>query len=281
MGVSDNGCDWPYVLKPRWIHDMLLLWRRKEPYEMYLDQVVDYTVREVRDKALRRRCVLWIANHFAPSRTAATLNQNVWASYSHHFRTNDLAVAYLAHLTCCEPLARQTTAAVHGQISPGKPLGRGLMADVNAVSGALESLLRTLQQWEVLAADPRQGGYLVEKQLDVAPQVFPLLVWVWWLDTRQASVTAEEFAQSPLWSWVKTSDFAAGWQRYAGRLWTQENDGGAVTFFMHPTDTAGFSRSLLNLLSTDGRSGRQLPRHGERADLHVETVQARESILGR
>lgn len=281
MGESDTGCDWPYVLKPRWVHDMLLLWRRKQPYEVYIDQVVDYSVREVRDKTLRRRCIVWIANHFAPSRAAATLTQNVWASYSHHFRVNDLAPAYLAQLICCEPLARQATAAVHGQVNPGMGLGRSRLGYLNAVPGALESLLRTLQQWEVLAADPRQGGYMVEKQLGVPLQIFPLLVWVWWLDTRQQSVSAAEFAQSPLWSWIKTDDFVAGWQRYSGQLWTLDAEGGEPKFFLHPTDTAGFTRSLLNLLSTDGRRGRQVPRHGERGEVLAESVQRRESILGR
>lgn len=281
MGESDNGCDWPYALKPRWVHDLLLLWRRKQPYELYLDQVADYSVREVRDKALRRRCVAWIAHHFAPSRAAATLTQNVWASYSHHFRVNDLAPAYLADLIRCEPLARQATAAAHGQITPGKTLGRTLFGQINAMPGAVESLLRTLQQWEVLAVDPRQGGYLVEKQLCVSLQIFPLLVWVWWLDSRQVSVTAAEFAQSPLWSWHKTDDFAAGWERYTGQLWTLAAEGGAPKYHLRPTDTASFARSLLNLLSTDGRRGRQLPRHGETGEAFVETVPRRESILGR
>src|SRR6187399_104279 len=95
---KDQGSDWPYVLKPRWIHDLLLLWRRKEPYELFLDHVAEDTVREVRDKAVRRRCVAWLAHHFAPSRGTATLSQNVWASYSNHFPSTDLAPAYLAHL---------------------------------------------------------------------------------------------------------------------------------------------------------------------------------------
>jgi hypothetical protein len=248
------------------VHDLLLLWRRKQPYDYYIEQVTCYSVREVREEALRRRCVVWMARHFAPSRSASTLAQNVWASYSHHFDAKALAPAYLAHLIMREPLLRQLTTALHGRVSPGMSLGRTRLGDVAAVPGALEALLRTLQQWGVLAADPRQGGYVVEGCLCVAPPLMPLLVWCWWLDTRQPCIPLEEFAQMPLWTWIETEGFASGWQRYAGRLWTVERDAGVPTLYLHPTDTGGFTRALLNLLSIDGRKGRQLPRYSGEED---------------
>jgi hypothetical protein len=284
MGAMDQAFEWPYVLKPRWVQDLLLLWRRKQPYELYLDQVADYSVREVRDKALRRRCVTWLANHFAPSRAAATMTQNVWASYSHHFRTAHLAPAYLAHLMLCEPMARHIAAVLHGQFAPGITINRSLFNEINAAPGAVESLLRTLQQWEVLVADPRQGGYLVDRPLSVPVQSFPLLVWVWWLDCRASSISLAEFAQLPLWTWFAVDSFDAGCHCYAGRLWTIEPDHGEPTLFLHPTDTAAFTRSLLNLLSTDGRRGRQWPRHGESGEGLADSLDSlalRESILGR
>ena len=259
MDKTAQGDQWPYVLKPRWIHDLLLLWRRKQPYELYLDNVADYSVREVGNKALRRQCVAWIAQHFAPRRAAVTLTQNVWASYSHHLRATDLAAAYLAYLITREPLARQTTAALHGQVTPGMALGRTQLGDIPVASGALDTWLRTLQQWGVLIADPRQGGYLVDKRLAVPVQTFPLLVWTWWLDARQPRISQAEFAQLPLWTWLDTDAFDVGWQTYAGRLWTLEHEGDDLTCLLHPTNHAGFIRALLNLLSTDGRSGRQLP----------------------
>jgi hypothetical protein len=277
MEKMNKANQWPYVLKPAWVHDLLLLWRRRHPYDPYIDQVTDYSVREVRDAAVRRRCVAWMANHFAPSRSGATLAQNVWASYSHHFRPSDLAPAYLAHLVLREPLARQTTEALHGHLVPGMPVGRALLRNVNAASGALECLLRTLQQWGVLGADPRKGGYVVDRRLGVAPPILPLLVWCWWVDARQPSVALEEFRGLPLWAWMETGDFVAGWQRYAGRLWTLEADAGVPTLYLHPTDTASFTRALLNLLSTDGRAGRQLPRH---VDPKEALAQARSVLEG-
>jgi hypothetical protein len=277
----EGGHDWPYVIKPRWIHDLLLLWRRKQPYEVYLEQVCDYSVREVRDKTLRRRCVGWIANHFAPSRASNTMTQNVWASYSHHYRTTELASAYLAHLILCEPLAREVTTALHGQFAPGMPMGRGQVNGVSAHPGAIDCLLRTLQQWEVLVADPRQGGYIVDRPLPVSIQVFPLLVWTWWLDARQPNISQAAFAELPLWSCLDVASFESGWQSYVGRLWTVEKDGGEPSVFFHPTDAATFTRSLLNLLSTDGRSGRQLPRHDELSEQLADAAPLREGILGR
>lgn len=280
-GKGGQGSEWPYVLKPRWIHDMLLLWRRKEPYELYLDHVAEYTVRELRDKASRRQCALWLAAYFAPSRASATLTQNVWASYSHHFSSTDLAPAYLAYLVLGEPLARQAAALLHGQITPGVTISRSHLGAINAAPAALDAFMRSLLQWEVLAADPRKGGYMVDKRLGVPVQSFPLLVWVWWLETKQASITVAEFAQLPLWAWFETEGFAAGWQRFAGQLWTLEADGGEPAIFLHPTDTAAFTRSLLNLLSVDGRRGRQLPRHDERGEARPETTPMREGIFGR
>jgi hypothetical protein len=281
MGDLDRGYEWPFVVKPRWVHDMLLLWRRKHPYELYLDQVADFSVREVRDKTQRRRCVAWLANHFAPSRAAATMTQNVWASYSHHYRYDALAASYLAYLIIAEPLAREVATTLHGDCAPGKSIGRSTLAHVRAAPGALDALLRTLQQWEVLVPDPRQGGYIVDRQLNVPVQVFPLLVWSWWLDARQPSIAIGEFCELPLWTWFATNCFNECWQTYAGRLWTVENDGGLPTLFLHPTDSAGFIRSLLNLLSTDGRRGRQLPRHGENPEDTADSKALRESILGR
>ena len=286
---SGTGHTWPFVLKPIWIHDLLLLWRRKEPYEPYLEQVSDYSVREVRDKAARRQCVRWIASHFAPSRAAATLTQNVWASYSHHFRATDLAPAYLAHLIVSEPLARAFCHALHKQLAPGGTVARTLLNNVQAAPGALESLLRTLQQWDVLVADPRKGGYMLDRHLTVAPQIFPLLVWVWWLEARQPHIAVDEFAALPLWACTECATFAEGWQGYVGRLWTLETDGGQPTIFLHAADPAAFTRSLLNLLSADGRRGRQLPRHDERDENRANNNSGnraaarlmREGILGR
>lgn len=281
----DSLLQWPYVLKPRWIHDLLLLWRRKQPYELFLERVADYTVREIREPELRRDCVMWLAHHFAPRRGASTLTQNVWASYSHHFRPRHLAAAYLAHLTCCEPLARQATAALQGKMTPGMAVGRAQLGHLAAASGALEAWLRTLQQWDVLVPDPRQGGYLVDQCLSLPVQTFPLLVWAWWQDACPPSITPEEFAELPLWSCLATDGFAAGWQAYQGRLWTQERDGGAPTIYLFPADAAAFARALLNLLSTDGRSGRQLPRHDilddEINDLQAGAIDLRQGILGR
>src|SRR5690606_21062272 len=114
---------------------------------------------------------------------------------------------YLAHLTCCEPLARQATAALQGKISPGVSVGRTQLGHLVAAPGALEAWLRTLQQWDVLGPDPRQGGYIVDKCVSLPAETFPLLVWAWWLDARRPSITTEEFAQLPLWSWIATADF--------------------------------------------------------------------------
>lgn len=271
----DKVNEWPYVLKPRWVHDLLVLWRRKQPYDNYLDQVTDYSVREIRDQTTRRCCVAWLAAHFAPSRSALTLTQNVWASYSHHFRANDLAPAYLTYLTLREPFMRCATTTFDGQLAPGMPVGRALLRTINAAPGALETLMRTLVEWGVLAVDPRQGGYLVEKRLRVAPPIFPLLVWSWWLDTRQQSVSLAEFRQSPSWAWMEKEDFCAGWEQYVGRLWTLEKESGEPTVYLHPVDSAGFVRALLNLLSTDGRKGRQLPRHiHENGDMRRQSAEA-------
>src|SRR5262245_27866745 len=135
----DRPCEWPYVLKPRWIHDLLLLWRRKQPYAPFIDQVSDYSVSELRDEAIRRRCVAWMADHFAPSRSGSTLNQNVWASYSHHFRAIDLAPAYLCFLSVRVPLVRQVSAALHGQLTSGMSIGRALLVEISALPGALDT----------------------------------------------------------------------------------------------------------------------------------------------
>lgn len=262
-GPPAQGEKWPYVLKPRWVHDLLLLWRRRKPYALYLEQVTDYSVREVGDRALRRQCVAWMARHFAPRRASATLTQNVWASYSQQFQATELAAVFLAYLIIREPVAREVTTTLHGQVSPGMTIRRSQLRNVAAVPGALDAWMRTLQQWGVLLADPRQGGYWVDKRLAVPVATFPLLVWVWWLDTQQSSIPLAQFAQLPLWTWFETEDFDAGWQTYAGRLWTLETVDGELTCSLNPTNHAGFIRALLNLLSTDGRRGRQLPRRDD------------------
>ena len=48
-----------------------------------------------------------------------------------------LAAAFLAHLTCCEPLARQTTAALHGKLSPGMAVGRAQLGGIAAAPEVL------------------------------------------------------------------------------------------------------------------------------------------------
>ena len=67
----------------------------------------------------------------------------------------------------------------------------------------------------------------------------------------------------------------------ATELWTLDSENGEATAFLHPSEPAAFTRSLLNLLSTDGRRGRQLPRQDERAEAQSDALTMREGILGR
>jgi hypothetical protein len=284
--MGETKENWPYVIKPLWVHDLLWLWRRKQLYKLYLEQVADHTGREVRVESMRRSCVAWLADHFAPSRSGHTLTQNVWASYSHHYSVQELAPAYLVHFTLVEPLVRRVAAALQFQMQPGSPINRNTLLnslDAQTISpGALDRLLHTLQQWGLLDSNhrvqaPRVGehgvaDYRANSPLRVAAPIFPLLVWCWWLETRQPQISMVEFAHSPLWTWIEIEDFDAGWNRYAGRMWTIETVAGLPTICLRPTELADFTRALLNLLSTDGRSGRQHP-HQAQSDAELHAVE--------
>ncbi|RIK35244.1 MAG: hypothetical protein DCC57_23535 [Chloroflexi bacterium] len=274
-------------LKPVWIHDLLILWRRNQALALLLERAGDYAAQEIRSASVRRAVLAQAAVHFVETRgqgkAARTLPQNVWASYSRNFPAAALAPAYLVHLTAQWPLALDLTVAWADRLTPGQGLDQvfdeallaellGAEPDGNAAPARgrlaeLDAWLRTLHYFGVLAArrsagvEALAGRYVFAGRLAVPPPVFPLLVWTWWQQQGMPTVDLADFARSPLLGWMAAEDFAAGWAAAAGKLWTLDASG--CTARLHPGDRAGFVRALLNLLSTDGRRGRNLPRRGE------------------
>ncbi|MCC6167238.1 MAG: hypothetical protein IT329_08435 [Caldilineaceae bacterium] len=274
-------------LKPVWIHDLLILWRRNQSVALLLERAGDYAAQEIRSASVRRAVLAQIAAHFVETRrhgkAARTLPQNVWAGYSRNFPAAALAPAYLVHLAAQWPLALDLTAALAGRLTPGQGLdqvfdeallaqllgtGPGGSAEPDGGRPAeLDAWLRTLHYFGLLAArrsagvEALAGRYVFAGRMAVPPPIFPLLVWTWWQRQGTPIVDLADFARSPLLGWMAAEDFAAGWTAAAGKLWTLDASGCSAR--LHPGDRAEFVRALLNLLSTDGRRGRNLPRRGE------------------
>jgi hypothetical protein len=261
------------ALKPAWIHDLLVLWRRNQLLALLLEQAGDYTAQEVRSPAVRRICLEAIADLFVDrlgnGKQARTLTQNAWATYSRNFSAAVMAPAYLVHLVARRPLAYAVAAHVADQWTLGSTLDlaelrRALAQLPDAHHPAeLEALLRTLHHFGVLAWARPGAPAVMLARLPVEPGVFPLLVWSWWLCTGASEVGLDDFRRSPLFAFVESQDFAAGWAQHPGKLWTVEEAGGSLCARLHPTDRTGFVRVLLNLLSTGGRQGRPLPKESD------------------
>jgi hypothetical protein len=268
-------------LKPVWIHDLLILWRRDQSYPLLLERAADYAAQELRSVGVRRAVLAQIAARFIETRgsgkAARTTTQNVWASYSRNFPAAALAAAYWVHLTAHWPLAAQLAAALAGKLTPGQVLDEALdEAQWAGIIGAepdggrlaeLDACLRTLHYFGVLAARRSigqhifAGRYVFVGPIPVAPPIFPLLVWSWWQQQGVSTVDLADFARSPLVGFVAARDFGAGWAASAGKLWTLDPTGCQAR--IHPGDRVAFMRALLNLLSTDGRRGRNQPRDSE------------------
>lgn len=229
-----------------------------------------YTAQEIRHPAPRKMTLVWLAQMFVSTRgrglTRYTLTQSVWAAYSHTFSSEELAPAYLAHLIQRQPLAQRLSAALaEGSLSAGKldPARLRRMAfdrDITITLGTAIAWLDTLVSWGIFTETRRQ--YKLRAPLDVMPDVFPLLVWIWWHEHRQAQIPLDAFVASPLFAWFKTEDFAAGWAAQDGRVWQLTQVDGQDVALLQPHDVASFRRTLLNLLSTRGRDNRQQPRRG-------------------
>jgi hypothetical protein len=261
-----------YALKPAWVHDLLILWRRNQHLALLLERATDYTAHEIQSVSVRRACLEAIAALFVERRGAGaqarTLSQNVWATYSRNLPAAVLAPAYLVHLVAQRPLAYAVAEQLGDRFTPGSTLDAGEL--LRRLAGTpdggrpaeLDGLLHTLYYFGVLG--PRRGRrYDVEAKLPVASPVFPLLVWRWWERARAPCVELETFRRSPLFAFVETAGFASGWETHPGKLWTLAQAEGGLCACFHPHDRASFVRGLLNLLSTEGRRGRNLPRESE------------------
>lgn len=261
-------------LKPGWIHDLLILWRRNQSLALLLERTCDYTAQEIRSASVRRAVLTQAAAYFVETRGSGkalrTTQQNVWATYSRNFTAESLAPALLVHLLAQWPLALELAASLNGRLAPGEALDDALIA---AVTGAepdggrpveLDACLRTLHYFGVLSVSRNRGRYRFAGRLPVAPTVFPLLVWSWWQREAAATIDLAAFALSPLFAFVNTDDFAASWAVAAGKVWTLDAAGARARLL--PVERAAFVRALLNLLSTDGRRGRNQPRDNESRD---------------
>jgi hypothetical protein len=259
-------------VKPAWIYDVLLLWRRRQLLALLLEQASDYTEGDIPDARVRRAILSTIATHFVDTRSvgkqAVTLTQNVWATYSRNFPVEVLAPAFLAHWVAEQPLAYALATQWVGRCVPGATLDpqeyRPLLEQCpdGGRPAALDALLRTLQHFGVLAPRRRAGQYVVAEPLPIAGPLFPLLVWDWWLLERSETVDLGAFARAPLFAFIDSADFAAGWEAHEGRLWTLGHGAEGMTAQLRPADRAAWRRALLNLLSKQGRR-RNLPRASE------------------
>ncbi len=268
------------AVKPVWIHDLLILWRRNQARTLLLEHAADYVAQEIRSAAVRQAVLAQIAADFVETRGrgrfARTLPQNVWATYSRNFPSAALAPAYWVHLAAGWPLAYVMAAAWGTALTPGDVLDDALLTAVigtepdPASLADLDACLRTLYYFGVLALRRNSGRYVYAKRIAVPPPIFPLLVWTWWQQQGVSTVSRTDFAQSPLFAFVDSADFAAGWAAAEGKVWTTDATGQTVQLL--PRDRAAFERTLLNLLSTEGRKGRDQPRDGEPPELPEETA---------
>lgn len=269
--MTDAAIPVRLALKPAWIHDLLILWRRNQSQTLLLERAGDYTAQEIRSASVRRAVLTQAAAYFVETRGSGkalrTTQQNVWATYSRNFTSETLAPALLVHLLVQWPLALELAASLNGRLAPGKALDDALIAAVTDMqpdggrSAELDSCLRTLYYFGVLSVSRNRGRYRFAGHLPVAPAVFPLLVWSWWQREAAATIDLAVFAQSPLFAFVNIDDFAAGWAAAAGKVWTL--DATAARARLLPVERAAFVRALLNLLSTGGRRGRNQPRDTE------------------
>lgn len=259
------------AIKPVWIHDLLILWRRNQSRDLLLERAGDYVAQEIRSAAVRRAVLAQIAAHFVETtgsgRAARTTQQNVWATYSRNFPPAAMASAYLVQLVAGWPLAYVLAASLRDHLTPGEAPDVGLLTQESGLEpdsvylADLDACLRTLHYFGVLAVRRNVGRYLFAGRVPVPPSIFPLLVWSWWQQQGVATIDLAEFTRSPLFTFVDSADFPAGWAAAADRLWTLDAAGQRAR--LHPHDRADFVRALLNLLSTDGRRGRNLPRDGD------------------
>src|SRR5690606_6330570 len=194
--ITRGPSDWPPALHPLWIHELLLIWQRRHPFGLLLEQAMDYTAQEIRHPAPRRLTLLWLAEMFIETRGRGlarfTLTQSVWAAYSHTFNHLDLAPAYLAHITQQQPLARRLSAEfaraclAAERMDPAQLRRLAAEQQIRMTLGTAVAWLDTLRTWGILTAERRQ--YAPRGPLDVSPAIFPLLVWIWWREHRQAVI---------------------------------------------------------------------------------------------
>ncbi|HXF61366.1 MAG TPA: hypothetical protein VNK95_07105 [Caldilineaceae bacterium] len=270
------------ALKPVWIHDLLVLWRRNQPLALLLERASGYVAQEVRSEPVRRAYIEAIAALFVERRgigpQARTLAQNVWASYSRNFTVWEMAPAYLAHLAARRPRLYELAVRLGQDSAPGSLvdgealLHQGAQPPADERQAELEAALRLLQHFGVLAPARPGRRYRLVKRLAVVPEVFPLLVWCWWEGSPAPCVELETFRRSPLFAFLETADFMAGWMARRGKVWRVEQEGEQLLAHIYPADRASFVRALLNLLSAGGQRGRQWPRKSDPMEAAQESL---------
>ena len=228
------GLDFP--LHPEWIAAVHRLWQPQQPLDELVRAALAQTMPELGGEKARRNTLTIILRLYVAAeggghsrRTAA---REAWVACSRRHPAELLRPAYLAQLVAQTPLAQEAASFVArraaSQAAPGAVLRSsdlrhhliGRYGERSVVLNSASAFLRTLQNFGVLAAGERPGEYRWLGRLPVAPQIFPLLVWVAWQAAPAPQIDLHAFEQElPGHAFLETEDFEAGWQAHQSRLW--------------------------------------------------------------
>lgn len=253
---------WIYAAKPAWVYDLLDLWERDKLLALLLELATDRIAADIANPAARRRTLSQIARYFVPctgtGRLRRTASPNVWAAYSQLYAAELLAPAYLLHIAAQNRMAQTVTGLLHETYALGDLVELGAVRSRlferfgarRTVRESAGALLRTLEQFGVLARSGRLGDYRYAGRLPISQETFPLLVWAWRQANPVDAIDLKTFGADPLLTFIDPDSRAAHWKSYANSLWKLEvRDGRRTAVLRHP-DNAAFIRALFNLLSS-------------------------------
>lgn len=222
------------AIKPEWIHEVLSLWRPEQPISELMQAALSQTIREVTAREARRKRLTIILRYFVATKgdgnARRTRAEDVWVAYGRVYPPITMAPAYLAHLTAQNEVARESGRFIMRRHEPGDTVTSGelrrhivgLFGERKVVTNAVSALMRTLDYFGAAAAGRRLGEYQLADRLAISRDVFPLIVWSWWLQHLSPQIELEAFDARLARMLLSDADSADLWRAFQPALWSIE-----------------------------------------------------------
>jgi len=255
------GFDKP--VRPEWIHAVGLAWRPHQPATDLIGVVDQVTAAQFSGPETRRKVATIILRYFVetvgggPDRHTA--DQDLFAAAASKFSADELRSVYLSHLINCTPILQTITAEIRKRYTLGDQIQSSdflhrvyeQYGQRGVVTNCVRHFLRTLS-WFDCFERLAPNHYRFKARLPVSDQLFPLLVYSWFLNGPGGyHLVPSHFPDHIPFYFLDTTQFSSHLLAFNGVFWVVEKRLDADRVTLKYTSSETFQQALLVELQSE------------------------------